>query len=174
VGVSSRQGRGNVSSATPEAAPLDAIRAIEDQERKLVFRRLDNDDAWRLGCQLVDLARDRDLAITIDIRRGSQQLFHAAMPGTSADNDAWVERKARVVQRFGASSYLVGLRSVAKGAPFAVRRDDLPAHLYAAAGGSFPIRVTGVGVVGAVTVSGLAQEDDHALVVEAVRTFLAE
>ena len=67
-----------------------------------------------------------------------------------------------------------GLRSVAKGAPFAVRRDDLPTHLYAAAGGGFPIRVTGVGVVGAVTVSGLAQEDDHALVVEALRTFLDE
>ncbi|MBP1851189.1 uncharacterized protein (UPF0303 family) [Rhizobium halophytocola] len=32
-------------------------------------------------------------------------------------------------------------------------------------GGSFPVRVTGVGVVAAITVSGLAQEDDHGMIV---------
>ena len=36
-----------------------------------------------------------------------------------------------------------------------------------------PVRVADVGVVGTVTVAGLAQADDHALVVEALRTFLA-
>ena len=35
-------------------------------------------------------------------------------------------------------------------------------------GGSFPLHVAGVGCVGAVTVSGLPQRDDHALVVEAL------
>ena len=44
---------------------------------------------------------------------------------------------------------------------------------YAAHGGSFPIRVAGVGIVGAVTVSGLPQAQDHALVVEGLRDFLA-
>ena len=45
--------------------------------------------------------------------------------------------------------------------------------LYAAHGGSFPVRVRGVGVVGTVTVSGLPQADDHALVVEALERLLA-
>jgi uncharacterized protein (UPF0303 family) len=162
---------GSVISA-PDPTVLSMIAEIEDQEGSLVFTRFDNDDAWRLGCQLVDLARGRGLGVTIDIRRGTQQLFHAALPGTTADNDEWVQRKVRVVERFGASSYLVGLRSTASGSPFAVRRDDLPVGLYAAHGGSFPIRVRDVGVVGAVTVSGLPQEADHALVVEALRAFL--
>jgi uncharacterized protein (UPF0303 family) len=157
----------------PDATVASLITVIEQQERSLVFTAFDNDDAWRLGCHLVDLARGRGLGVTIDIRRGMQQLFHASLPGTTADNDDWVERKARVVQRFSASSYLVGLRSLARGASFSDRRDDLPAALYAAHGGSFPIRVAGVGVVGAVTVSGLAQDEDHALVVEALETFLA-
>jgi len=43
---------------------------------------------------------------------------------------------------------------------------------YAAHGGSFPIIVRDVGVVGTVTVSGLPQAADHALVVEVLRTFL--
>lgn len=165
--------RGNSISGVNPTSITDTIAAIEEQEAELVFTRFDNADAWRLGCLLVAMAQDRNLGITIDIRRGSQQLFHAAMPGTTADNDSWVARKARVVERFGASSYLVGLRSLAKGAPFATRRDDLPVDRYAAAGGGFPIRVRDVGVVGSVIVSGLAQEDDHALVVEALRMFLA-
>ncbi len=160
-------------SSTPDASVDALIASIEDQERDLVFTRFDNDDAWRLGCQIVDLARDRGLGVTVDIRRGTQQLFHAALPGTTADNDEWVQRKVRVVERFAASSFLVGLRAQAAGAPFSVRRDDLPIQLYAAHGGSFPIRVADVGVVGAVTVSGLPQEQDHALVVEVLRTFLA-
>lgn len=70
------------------------------------------------------------------------------------------------------SSYLVGLRARAKGSSFEVGRADLPVDRYAAHGGSFPIRVQGVGVVGAVTVSGLPQEQDHALVVEALGAHL--
>lgn len=159
-------------SKAAEPSVLSVIAEIEGQEDSLVFTRFDNDDAWRLGCLLVDMARERDLGVAIDIRRGTQQLFHAALPGTTADNDDWVQRKARVVERFAASSYLVGLRSAASGSPFAARREDLPVGLYAAHGGSFPIRVRDVGVVGAVTVSGLPQAADHALVVEALRTFL--
>ena len=148
------------------------IASIEADERELEFTTFTNDDAWQLGCVLVELASDRELPITIDIRRGTQQLFHAARPGSTADNDSWIERKVRVVERFGASSYLVGLRSKARGTTFN-QQFDLPLQQFAAHGGSFPVRVRGVGVVGAITVSGLPQADDHALVVEAVRSFLA-
>ena len=45
------------------------------------------------------------------VRRGTQQLFHAAREGTTADNDSWVERKVRVVERFRAyGSYEEALR----------------------------------------------------------------
>jgi len=148
------------------------IASIEADERELEFTTFTNDDAWQLGCVLVELASDRELPITIDIRRGTQQLFHAARPGSTADNDSWIERKVRVVERFGASSYLVGLRSKARGTTFN-QQFDLPLQQFAAHGGSFPVRVRGVGVVGAITVSGLPQADDHALVVEAVRSYLA-
>jgi uncharacterized protein (UPF0303 family) len=150
----------------------DLIAQLEEQERRLVFTRFDNADAWRLGCLLVDLAIQRGLPVTVDIRRGGQQLFHAALPGTAPDNDEWVARKARVVERYAGSSYLVGRRLAAKD-------QDLDAALgverirFAAHGGAFPVRIRDVGVVGAVTVSGLPQADDHSLVVEAVEAFLS-
>ena len=43
------------------------IATLEEQERSLVFARFDNLDAWRLGCVLVELATERDLAVTIDV-----------------------------------------------------------------------------------------------------------
>jgi uncharacterized protein (UPF0303 family) len=149
----------------------DLISELEQQERELVFSRFDNNDAWRLGCLLVSLAQVRDLPVAIDVRRGAQQLFHAALPGSVADNDTWIDRKVRVVERYGASSYLVGRRLAAKGQQLDAGMGVEPA-LYAAHGGAFPVRVRDVGVVGVVTVSGLPQADDHALVVEAVRDFL--
>jgi uncharacterized protein (UPF0303 family) len=45
---------------------------------------------------------------------------------------------------------------------------------YAPHGGCFPIIVRNTGVVGTITASGLSQEDDHKLVVQAIRDFLTQ
>jgi uncharacterized protein (UPF0303 family) len=149
----------------------ELIKELERQERELVFTRFDNEDAWRLGSLLVSMAAGKPVAI--DIRRGTQQLFHAALPGAVADNDRWIERKVRVVERFGASSYLIGRRLAAKGQQLDAGMGLDPAD-YAAHGGAFPIRIADVGIVAVVTVSGLPQAEDHALVVAALETFRSE
>ncbi|WP_367138756.1 MULTISPECIES: heme-degrading domain-containing protein [Streptomyces] len=154
-------------------AAASEVAALEEDERRLTLHRFGNDDAWRLGSLLAGLARERGAAVTISIRRGAQQLFHCALPGTSADNDAWIARKCRVVERYGESSFLVGARFRAKGRTFE-ESSRLDPDRYAAHGGAFPLRVRGTGVVGAVAVSGLAQAEDHALVVEGLERFLAE
>ena len=47
------------------------------------------------------------------------------------------------------------------------------AEQYAIHGGGFPVRVTGVeGPVAAVVVSGLAQEEDHQVIVECLQAVL--
>ncbi|MET0415127.1 MAG: heme-degrading domain-containing protein, partial [Actinoplanes sp.] len=140
------------------------------QERDIVLDRFTHTDAWALGSLLVTMATERGLPVAVDIRHGEQQVFHAGLPGSVADNDRWIERKVRVVQRYGASSYLVGRRLAAKGEELGAGAGVDPA-LFAAHGGAFPVRVADVGVVGVVTVSGLPQAEDHALVVEALRRF---
>ncbi|QGV80465.1 heme-degrading domain-containing protein [Streptomyces ficellus] len=144
---------------------------LEDQQARLVLPRFTYDDAWTLGTLLVELARERRAPVAIDIRRGAQQVFHAALPGSSADNDDWIDRKRRVVERYAESSLLVGTRFRARGKSFDTDSRLDPA-VYAAHGGSFPVSVAGAGVVGSVTVSGLPQLADHALVVEALERFL--
>ena len=141
------------------------------QERELQFQRFDNDTALALGQVLVDAAREERLAVTVDIRRGEQQLFHAALAGTAADNDAWIERKNRVVRRFGHSSYYVGTLLGLEGTTIE-EKFLLDGTLYAAHGGAFPVMVRDVGMVGTVTVSGLPQAEDHRLVVTVLHAFL--
>ncbi|MGW0966721.1 heme-degrading domain-containing protein [Streptomyces sp. NPDC002516] len=148
------------------------IAELKEQERRLTLPRFTHDDAWALGTLLVELARERGAPVAIDIRRGGQQLFHAALPGSTPDNDAWIDRKRRVVERYGCSSLLVGSRFRAKGTTFE-DSSRLDPDTYAAHGGAFPITVTDTGVIGTVVVSGLPQVEDHKMVVEALEKFLS-
>jgi uncharacterized protein (UPF0303 family) len=158
----------------PAPDPEVAARLVEEitaQEARLQFDRFDCTVAWRLGTAMVEAATQRALPIAIGIRLNGQRLFHAALPGASADNDGWLERKAAVTDRFGHASYLVGLRFRAEGKDFDVDA-RLPRETFAAHGGVFPIIVWGVGSVGTVGVSGLPQAEDHAFVVEQLEAFL--
>lgn len=151
----------------------DILEQLLQEERDLQFTKFNEDVAWKLGSQLVEMARSRNLPVTIDITRGSHQLFHASLPGTAPDNDEWVKRKVRLVYRFGHSSFYVGQMLKSKGKT--IEQSYLVSESeYAPHGGCFPVIVKDTGIVGTVTVSGLPQEEDHKLVVEALRTYLAE
>ncbi|HEY1487589.1 MAG TPA: heme-degrading domain-containing protein [Micromonosporaceae bacterium] len=141
------------------------------QEQRLIFDRFDEQTAWDLGAAMRQSASTAGLPIVISVRRNGQRLFHAALPGTASDNDAWIERKSAVVDRYGHSSYYVGCQFRARGGSF-----DEGARLdldrFAAHGGAFPLTVRGAGVIGTIAVSGLPQVDDHAFVVAELERFL--
>jgi uncharacterized protein (UPF0303 family) len=143
------------------------------EEEELQFTKFNADVAWQLGSDLAARARTENLSITIDIAQGSRQLFHFSRPGTSADNDEWIKRKIRIVHRFGHSSLYMGelLRSKGKLMEDAFMISEKE---YAAHGGCFPIIIRGSGVIGTITVSGLAQEDDHQVVVDTLRNYLKQ
>lgn len=150
----------------------DAKVTLEDvveHEKELVFSQFTNDTALQLGMKLVELGRERNASITIDITRHGHQLFHYAFSGTSPDNDHWIKRKNRVVNRFNKSSFRVGLE-LAEQQRSLEERYFLDSFEFSPHGGAMPITVKDVGVVGTVTVSGLTQAEDHLLVVEAMRS----
>jgi len=151
----------------------DALMQLLQEEQELQFIRFNEDTAWQVGCQLVERCVQGMLPVTIDIRRGEHQLFHASLRGTSPDNDEWIKRKIRLVYRFGHSSFYMGqlLKSKSK------RLEDaylISESEYAPHGGCFPVIVKDTGMIGTITVSGLPQEEDHKLVVQAIRDYLAK
>jgi uncharacterized protein (UPF0303 family) len=143
------------------------------QEDRLVFTAFDHSTAWDVGSRLRAEALKAQLPIAISLRRSGQCLFHAALPGSSADNDGWLLRKAAVVERYGHSSYYVGCKFRADGGDFDTD-SRLDTAVFAAHGGAFPIILGTSGCIGTVAVSGLPQVEDHRFVVTQLEQFLVE
>ncbi|HEY3335288.1 MAG TPA: heme-degrading domain-containing protein [Candidatus Limnocylindrales bacterium] len=152
--------------------PWPTLDELREQEGRLALPSLDEDDAIDIGLLLLTMAVERGLAVTIEVRRGNRVVFRAARTGTNAHNDMYVAGKARVVERFGHASLLERLRHEEAGTTFEAAT-SLAFPEYAPHGGGVPLVVAGTGPVGVAIVSGLPQQDDHALIVEALEAYLA-
>lgn len=155
-------------SLTPDPAAQALLPVLEEQNASIGFTSFDHDDAFRLGSAIMARAVAEDMSITVAVSFGRQRVFHAARPGTTADNDYWLDRKFRVVAHYNAPSFLISTKYRARGQDFN-EVTGLPVARYVAAGGAFPLRVNG-SLIGAVGVSGLAENLDHDLVVWALAT----
>ena len=142
------------------------------QEDEIQLPYFNNQTAWELG-NLIKLAAEKlSVSVAIEVYAFEHVLFSYFMPGTNKDNHDWVRRKRQSVMRFAHSSFYQGQYNASKGRDFEAQLHIDPKE-YCAHGGSFPIRIKNSGLVGAVTVSGLPQETDHQLAVDALRKILA-
>lgn len=148
---------------------LADIDELEDQLRELRFESFSHEAALELGMDLAARAEERSWPLAISVFIGDQHVFRYACPGTSAENDDWIERKRKTVYRFHEPSFLVGQRMISNGTEF--HAETGLDESFAAHGGGFPIFV-GDSFLGAVVASGVPQQDDHAIVVEALRAAL--
>jgi uncharacterized protein (UPF0303 family) len=140
---------------------------ISQQEQELRFERFDPATAWELGALLREMTIERGAEVVVDVHLHAMPVFYCAMPGTTADNASWVRRKRAVVLRFFQASYGMGLKLAQQNTSIE-EKYGLSGADYATHGGSFPVFVKSTGCIGAVTVSGLPQREDHNLVVEAL------
>lgn len=141
------------------------------QEQELQFSKFSNETALQLGLAILERARKLDKKITVDIRLNGQLLFLAKMDGNGPENDRWITRKINTVQHFGHSSYYMHVLYKSWNTTLQDNAFVDPLH-YAAEGGSFPLLIRGVGVVGTITVSGLTGVEDHEMVVNALEPLL--
>lgn len=119
---------------------------------------------------MVSVAREQNHPVAIAIVFGEQRVFHAALAGSAATNDDWLARKFRTVSKHNCSSWAMTCRVRAQGGDFFAESGYLTTDL-ALAGGAVPLRVRG-SLIGAVGVSGLAEEEDHRMVVDSMRAYL--
>lgn len=150
----------------------ELLDTLTRQENELQFTAFSSDTALALGLKLIELAKDGNKIITVNITVNGKVLFHHAMQGAAADQAEWIRRKNNVVARFGRCSFYVGTDHKQRGVVFEDIRHLDPKD-YAPFGGAFPITLKGTGIIGTVTVSGLRQAEDHALAVQALRAVLA-
>lgn len=149
------------------------IEALKEAQKTWEFAFFDEGTAWEIGSRIREKAKAEGLPIAISITWNRRRLFYSSMPGAAAINDQWVRRKENTVYQFQKSSYEVALYLELKNDTME-NRYGLDARDYAAAGGSVPLLICGMGLVGAITVSGLSQQEDHELVTGVIRSYLDE
>jgi len=148
------------------------INELLAEEERLTLESLGLADGVAIGQVLLAHAMRQGKPVAIEVRRVGRVVFRAALPGTTTDNDAWIAGKAAVVERFGHSSWYVKQKHLAAGTTFEAAT-GLAKPAYAAAGGGYPLAVRGTGVIGIALVSGLPEEEDHALIVGALSAYVA-
>ncbi|KAF8941295.1 hypothetical protein EDD21DRAFT_114953 [Dissophora ornata] len=156
-----------------ESAAL--LASLLEDEKELQFPRFTNEDALTLGCNLVRLAKNKTpyKGISVSITRNGQVLFQHAMEGTTVDNENWIRRKSNTVVRLQHSSYYIGRLLASKGETEMEKTYKVPMADYACHGGAFPLLIKDVGCVGTIVVSGLKQDEDHALATQGIREMIA-
>ena len=153
------------------AAELSSI-VLGELERSLYADSFESGDAISLGKIALEYGNSDKMPIAIEVRIGDWTVFHASLPGSSPENDWWMNRKARVVVKTGHSSLYERVLAEETGvdwfAQHGVSEEDYAIH-----GGGLPINVKGKGLVGVLLISGLPQVQDHLLGVEILTEFLA-
>lgn len=153
-------------------SPQNDIERLALQEEQLQFTAFDANTALDVGLRLKMLIEARGKQAAIEVQVAGQRLFFYSMQGATPANANWVRRKCNTVMHFLKSSYAVSQAMQANG--FALSRYGLEGDDYVWAGGGFPIRLRGTGVIGAIAVSGLPEREDHGVIVEVLTSLLGQ
>lgn len=147
------------------------LQRYEQELETLIFDKFNSETALYIGNYIINIARNNSYTIAIDISRFNHQLFHFSFDGATPDKDLWIIRKRNVVQHFFTSSIYIATK-LTKDDTNLFNKYGLPNEQYSATGGSVPIIVRNTGIIGAITVAGLTPEEDHDLVVTAIKEYL--
>ncbi len=114
----------------------------------------------------------RGLPIAVEVRLGDWIIYHASLPGSTSENQWWIDRKARVVLLKHHSTIYERVSAEERGVDWH-KENNLLDETHAIHGGGLPLITKGEGFVGVLLVSGLPQVEDHLLGVEVLTEFLA-
>lgn len=147
------------------------IAKIVEQEATLVFPAFDEATAFAIGTAIRERGLREKWPIVVDIQTWDRPLFYTALPGSTVDNANWARRKRNVVRTFLKSTYRMVLEQDRQDRTFKPGA-GLDIADYVLAGGGFPVKVKGAGVIGVIAVSGLPEREDHGIVVDVLARHL--
>ena len=155
----------------PASHFFSSKRLIED-ELFFTFTQLTLADALEIGEIAKSIGVDQSLPIAIEVRLGDWIIYHASLPGSTAENQWWIDRKARVVMLKKHSTLYERVSAEERGVDWH-KENNLLNETHAIHGGGLPLITKDEGFVGMLLISGLPQVEDHLLGVEVLTEFLA-
>ena len=143
-----------------------------NEEAVLILPSLTNLDAVEIGQIATEIGIERKLPIAVEVRIGDWIIYHVSLPGSTAENDWWISRKARVVMLKQHSTIYERVSAEERGVDWH-KENNLLDETHAIHGGGLPLIIKNEGFVGVLLISGLPQVEDHLLGVEVLTEFLA-
>ena len=145
---------------------------LHQEEKLLVLPKLTITDGLQIGEIAKLIGEARDLPIAVEVRLGDWTIYHVSLPGSTVENQWWIDRKARVVMLKHHSTMYERVSAQERGVDWH-KENNLLDETHAIHGGGLPLITKNEGFVGVLLISGLPQVDDHLLGVEVLTEFLA-
>ena len=142
------------------------------EEQFFTFDNLTPANALKIGEIAKSLGVLKSLPIAVEVRLGDWIIYHASLPGSTAENQWWIDRKARVVTLKHHSTMFERVNAEERGVDWH-KENNLLNETHAIHGGGLPLITKDQGFVGVLLISGLPQAEDHLLGVEVLTEFLA-
>jgi len=142
------------------------------EESMLTLPSLSVADALEIGEIAKSFGVARGLPIAVEVRLGDWIIYHASLSGSTAENQWWIDRKARVVLLKHHSSIYERVSAEERGVDWH-KENNLLDETHAIHGGGLPLITKDQGFVGVLLISGLPQVEDHLLGVEVLTEYLA-
>ena len=143
-----------------------------DEEQFFTFDNLTPENALEIGEIAKSLGVLKSLPIAVEVRLGDWIIYHASLPGSTVENQGWIDRKARVVMLKHHSTMYERVSAKERGVDWH-KENNLLDETHAIHGGGLPLITKDQGFVGVLLISGLPQVEDHLLGVEVLTEFLA-
>ena len=142
------------------------------EEAILTLPAISVSDALEIGEIAKSFAVMKDLPIAVEVRLGDWIIYRASLPGSTVENQWWIDRKARVVLLKHHSTMYERVSAEERGVDWH-KENNLLDETHAIHGGGLPLITKSEGFVGVLLISGLPQVEDHLLGVEVLTEFLA-
>jgi uncharacterized protein (UPF0303 family) len=142
------------------------------EEQLLLLTSFKLADAIEIGEIAKTFGVTRTLPIAVEVRIGDWVVYHASLPGSTAENQWWIDRKARTVMLKQHSTMYERVSAQERGVDWH-NENNLLDETHAIHGGGLPLITKDDGFVGVLLISGLPQVEDHLLGVEVLTEFLA-
>ncbi|WP_145407586.1 heme-binding protein [Paenibacillus xylanexedens] len=140
----------------------------KEQEAKYQFDQLTQQDICQLGEYLKEISMKQEKPVAVEAALGNFVVFRFYPEGRGIFEETWIAGKRNTVMAFGISSKHAMLKMMDKGLKAGHSFSDLDPGAFVLSGGGFPLKLQNGLLVGSLCVSGLHDDVDHNLLIEAL------
>lgn len=125
-----------------------------------LFAKFNSEDAFELGSRMYEACQEQNVVLGLEVYLNGRTVFQFMPTSLGPDKADWIVRKRNSVLYFGMSTLDLFIKCK-KDESVLVTKYARDLANYTLTPGSVPIRLKDGSLVGAVTVTGLAPQEDH-------------